>query len=466
MQLRDWQRECFHLALKRFSRGQRHFLCLATPGAGKTLLASTLAAQLLAEKHIDLVVCFAPSVIVADDFQAALAAQTGARFDGRLGARGLSLTYQAMLTQPESFWALFKTQRVFAIFDEIHHCAGQQLSDANAWGAPLLSRIQNFATYTLALTGTPWRSDQRPITLARYGNERVDCDYSYGLDRAVNEGVCRMPLLTLIDNDDIHVIRDGKSTRYSGLKDLVESETCRYEEVLRAEALITYSLRLATRQLEKLRLKDPTAGGLVVASSVQHAQQIRHLLHREFNIHAAIATYQEQDPLQTIRTFKHGKTPWIVSVGMISEGTNVPRLRVCCHLTRVKTELYFRQVLGRILRAKGTSGEAAYFYMPAEPTMVEYADRLIEDIPNVQAVKRKTQMQPIMVSSPPDSTLIPSSSISEQPDKATINLQDQWPAGSNLGDEGSCLADRYDGCLQWSSRFRSHILRLHGLPHS
>ena len=43
--------------------------------------------------------------------------------------------------------------------------------------------------------------------------------------------------------------------------------------------------------------------------------------------------------------FTDSDAPWIVSVGMISEGTNVPRLRVCCHLTRVKTELYFRQVL-------------------------------------------------------------------------------------------------------------------------
>jgi hypothetical protein len=65
---------------------------------------------------------------------------------------------------------------------------------------------------------------------------------------------------------------------------------------------------------------------------------------------------------------------------MISEGTNIPRLRVCCHLSRVKTELYFRQILGRILRAT-RQGEEGFLYMPAEPSLIKYAYQLAEDIP-------------------------------------------------------------------------------------
>ena len=81
MRLRDWQRACLHQAEAQYRQGQRHFLCLATPGAGKTHFAATLAATLLEADLVDLVIGFAPSVIVADDIQAALAAQTGARFD-------------------------------------------------------------------------------------------------------------------------------------------------------------------------------------------------------------------------------------------------------------------------------------------------------------------------------------------------------------------------------------------------
>lgn len=34
----------------------------------------------------------------------------------------------------------------------------------------ILLNIQDQTTYTLALTGTPWRSDQAPIVLARYAD--------------------------------------------------------------------------------------------------------------------------------------------------------------------------------------------------------------------------------------------------------------------------------------------------------
>lgn len=100
----------------------------------------------------------------------------------------------------------------------------------------------------------------------------------------------------------------------------------------------------------------PDAGGLIVADSVTHAH-IAQLLKKILNEHTAIATYYEDDAAHIIRDFKTGMQKWIISVGMISEGINIPRLRVCCHLTRMKTELYFRQVLGRILRSSGEERE-------------------------------------------------------------------------------------------------------------
>ena len=72
---------------------------------------------------------------------------------------------------------------------------------------------------------------------------------------------------------------------------------------------------------------------------------------------------------------------------MISEGTNIPRLKVCCYLTRVKTELYFRQVLGRVLRVNGTDNDKGYLFMPAEPVISGYALRVSEDIPYENVLK-------------------------------------------------------------------------------
>ncbi|WP_368506708.1 DEAD/DEAH box helicase family protein, partial [Staphylococcus pasteuri_A] len=42
MQLRQWQSKCIKRALKLYTQ-QNHFMCLATPGAGKTVMAAELA---------------------------------------------------------------------------------------------------------------------------------------------------------------------------------------------------------------------------------------------------------------------------------------------------------------------------------------------------------------------------------------------------------------------------------------
>ena len=165
--LRDWQFSCIDTALEHFS-STPHFFCQATPGAGKTRMAAELASRLLEQDRIDLVLCFAPSCQVVEGFRSTFAAVLGRRLDGQLGAAGAALTYQAMEYRDEGFWRLLDDYRVFVVFDEIHHCAGHDPLLSNAWGQHILHRIQDRAAFTLALSGTPWRSDDRAIVLARY----------------------------------------------------------------------------------------------------------------------------------------------------------------------------------------------------------------------------------------------------------------------------------------------------------
>ncbi|MBR7798557.1 DEAD/DEAH box helicase [Undibacterium fentianense] len=388
MKLRKWQSACIELAWRKFATKENHFLCLATPGAGKTVMASTLANRLFLENKIDLVLCFSPSVTVASDFESALATHTNLRMDGLLGSKGRSLTYQGMLHLNASFWALFETYRIFVIFDEIHHCAGDGIENANAWGQKIIENIQGHAAYTLALTGTPWRSDQIPIALSRYcQNNRIHCDYIYGLMQAVSDNVCRTPQITLIDNDNVTVKQNGESFKYSSFGQLLKDSKCSYQQLIENEELIAYLIGKSTGKLNTIRKQIPDAGGLIVAASVEHANKIVRILEDRFSEKAYVATYRVEDPQQTINEFKHNSEKWIVAVGMISEGTNIPRLRVCCHLTRVKTELHFRQVLGRILRSNDETKSDAFLYMPAEPDLIEYATRVAQEIPEGLSVK-------------------------------------------------------------------------------
>lgn len=388
MKLRQWQAECISKATQKFDTTDNHFLCLATPGAGKTLMASALATVLLRENKIDLILCFSPSVVVAEDFGRALAAHTNMRMDGLLGSRGRSLTYQAMLHLDSSFWSLFDSHRIFVIFDEIHHCASDGVATANSWGQKIIENIQGRAAYTLALTGTPWRSDQIPIALARYSHTgKIHCDYTYGLSQAVSDNVCRIPKITLIDNDRIIVRRDNETSRYISFEHLLKDSGCSYQQLVEDEELIVYFLEQSSKKLDSIRKEFPNAGGLIVAASVGHANEIARIMKDRLGESAHVATYREEDPLSIISTFKDNSEKWIISVGMISEGTNIPRLRVCCHLTRVKTELHFRQVLGRILRSENEIDSEAFLYIPAEPLLIEYATRVADEIPNSVALK-------------------------------------------------------------------------------
>ncbi|NKF52754.1 DEAD/DEAH box helicase family protein [Shewanella sp. WXL01] len=389
MQLRQWQSECINRALEHFNTQNKHFLCLATPGAGKTIMASEVAAQLLKEDLIDFVLCFSPSINISQGIKYTFSKRLECRFDGVIGAVGCSYTYQSMLSFNEDFWQLLNRNRVLVIFDEIHHCSGSTLEDANAWGEEILLNIQNQAEYTLALTGTPWRSDQAPIALSRYTDpdNQIQCDYIYGLKEAITDGVCRSPKVVLIDNKRISVTDEKNETKtFNSLDALFRGSSISYQSVIKNDVAIRHALTLATNKLDDIRLHNPNAAGLVVASSIEHATYILNLLRNEYSQTAEIVTYKEQHPSVKINEFKNSPTNWIVSVGMISEGTDIPRLQVCCHLSRIKTELYFRQVLGRILRKNKSKNQEAWLYTFAVPELVEFANRIAEEIPDKPVV--------------------------------------------------------------------------------
>lgn len=454
MLLRQWQSECIAKAISKYKSGHSHFLCLATPGAGKTVMASSLAKSLLTQNKIDLIICFSPSVTVANDFKSELECIIGKRFDGNLGSIGRSLTYQAMLSLKEEFWQLFDEYRVFVIFDEIHHCAGNTLETSNAWGEQIHTRIQGKATHTLALTGTPWRSNASPISLANYQtNSSIHCDYSYGLSQAIRDNVCRSPVVTLIDNDQITVTKGEKRSHFNSLKEFTANAKTSYQNLVTCNELITYVLQQANNRLSQLRRYNPAAGGLIVTSSTTHALQVHQILTDQFGEQAYIATYVQENAQTIIKKFKHNTEKWIISVGMISEGTNIPRLQVCCHLTRVKTELYFRQVLGRILRADNGRNKKGYLYMPAEPSLSEYAERLNEDIPSTCSIRCESipSLNGEKSYSERDTTIPLNTDINLNEDHFVLNFEN-----SNL--HSTDLGQNYEAALDIFGRFNKRSI--------
>ncbi|WP_447065030.1 DEAD/DEAH box helicase [Vibrio alginolyticus] len=382
--LRDWQRNCIKEALGKYKSGNKHFLTQATPGAGKTIMAAYLSKQLLDSNMIDLIICFSPSVNVSNGFTRTFSRVLQCSFNGSLGALGTSLTYQAIQYLDEQFWETISKHRVLAIFDEIHHCSGETLSDANAWGEQIILKVQKAATYTLALTGTPWRSDSLPISLSSYSNPegKIICDYQYTLKQAITDRVCRKPKLVLVDNEQLQYTGPDESKSYSSIQALFKEQKISYSSILQDTDALIHILKLSTNKLLSIRASNQDAGGLIVASSVAHARQIQTILNEQLKQPSVMVSYQNPNAQKIIEQFKNGHSPWIISIGMISEGTDIPRLQVCCHLSNVRTELYFRQVLGRILRTTDSNNQEAWLYTLAEENLVRFSEEIEQDIPD------------------------------------------------------------------------------------
>jgi superfamily II DNA or RNA helicase len=64
---------------------------------------------------------------------------------------------------------------------------------------------------------------------------------------------------------------------------------------------------------------------------------------------------------------------------MVSEGVDIPRLRVGVYATTTATELFFRQAVGRFVRwTRGVPRQRAWLYIPDDPRLRTHAARVAE----------------------------------------------------------------------------------------
>jgi len=78
-------------------------------------------------------------------------------------------------------------------------------------------------------------------------------------------------------------------------------------------------------------------------------------------------------------------------VRKVSEGTDIKRLQVLCYLTNTTSELFFRQVIGRVSRVRELQDYEGYVYIPADPRLIACA-RNIENA-QVLAVKEDARRE-------------------------------------------------------------------------
>jgi hypothetical protein len=134
-------------------------------------------------------------------------------------------------------------------------------------------------------------------------------------------------------------------------------------------------LREADVKLRSLRAEGHRdAGALAVAADGTHARRIAKLLDEATGRAPLVVLHTEARAAHKLAAFRDSSEPWIVAVNMVSEGVDIPRLRVGVYATAAKTPLIFRQIVGRFVRTlPGRAPEPSWLYLPAEPVLCGHA---------------------------------------------------------------------------------------------
>lgn len=379
IRLRPWQKA----ALEQFRRKRSHdFLAVATPGAGKTTFALSAVAEALSERAVSRVIVVAPTQHLKTQW-----AHAAARFrihldaewtplDGALAPdmHGVVLTYQAVATSSSVLrtWA----PQSIVVLDEIHHAG-----DDKSWGSAVCDAFDE-CPKRLSLSGTPFRSDSSAIPFVEYFMDEARADFEYGYADALTDGRVVRPIYFPTFGGEMEWIGSDGSEISASFDDALDIQ--RSNQRLRAALApegnwLHKVLTEAHGALSQLRTTHPTAGGLVIAIDQEHAYGIAGLLSRISGTSPVVAVSDDPNASAKIESFAASDAPWIVAVRMVSEGVDIPRLRVGVFATNTTTELFFRQAVGRLVRwTPGVKNQKAFMYLPDDPRLRRWAVELAE----------------------------------------------------------------------------------------
>ena len=379
--LRGWQRRAL---VKYLGARPRDFLAVATPGAGKTTFALRIAGELLADGTVERITVVVPTEHLKIQW-AMSAARSGIALDPKFSNssaqtsseyHGVVVTYAQVASHPTRHRVRTENYKTLVIFDEIHHGG-----DAKSWGDAIREAYDD-ATRRLALTGTPFRSDDSPIPFVTYeadaaGFQRSKADHVYGYSDALADGVVR-PVVFMAYSGEARW-RDSAGEEHAARlgEPLNAEQTARaWRTALNPEGeWMPAVIAAAHKRLMQKREHVPDAGGMIIASDQTTARAYAKLLTTITGLEPTVVLSDDPTASSRISQFSEASTPWMVAVRMVSEGVDVPRLAVGVYATSASTPLFFAQAIGRFVRSR-RPGETASIFLPSVPNLLQLASEM------------------------------------------------------------------------------------------
>jgi superfamily II DNA or RNA helicase len=382
--LRRWQREAREAF---WATDGPDFQVTATPGAGKTRFALTIAADALSRGLIEQVIIVAPTDHLRTQWaQAALEQElavdpTLVNSVPRLrnGFVGYSTTYAQVAAAPEVHQRRVGNKPTLVILDEIHHAA-----DGLTWGEAIQESF-NGATRRLTMSGTPFRT--RPgetIPFVRYVKDgdvlTSTADYAYGYAQALGDQVVRPVVFAAYTGQARWINNAGEVVSASLSGEDGTGKNPRSKELLAWRTALNpkgewvpHVIAAMDERVNHQRASGvPDAAGLVLASDQASARAYAEIVKAVTGDDPVLVLSDDPDASAKITRFRNSRDKYAVCVRMISEGCDIPRATTIAYMTSYRTSLFFAQAVGRVVRARNPT-ETATVFLPAVRPLLELA---------------------------------------------------------------------------------------------
>lgn len=395
--LRRWQRD----ALERFieSEDEKTFVLEAAPGAGKSRFAAFASQYALSNCDVSHVIFIAPWVpilkSVKDNFHPIqLEVRDKFHYDKKSGRLQRIPSVDVTLDTYAGFcnhttvdtlreWQEKKGFSFMLILDEIHHTN----TVTGKWGTSIAS-IAQMATKLLVMSGTYFRSDNRPISFLEYDNEKPRTHFSIGVTECVANRYTRQisfrfhdPILEVLSSKD-------KSVKERQLSRLPTSSP-KLQQVAKKEVLdprgphVENLIADAWSELSAMRKKWSDAACLIVCRSGSHGEEeraihsVEELVVKVTGHRPEVVTSDDSTSRGKIENFTKSSDPFLCAIRMVSEGVDIPRIRMVLFLSYTDSEMLFRQIVGRCARyIPGKEDDtAALVILPKFKVMADFAKR-------------------------------------------------------------------------------------------
>jgi superfamily II DNA or RNA helicase len=432
--LREWQLDASQKCLGQFASGKRVWVQETVTGGGKTVFGRETALDMYESGMIDLIIILVPS----------LGIQTGwlNAFRGSLNATaGVGGNYQDDTQVWVGTYAGYKslcnalslrmTRGFLLIADEYHHAEREAF-----WGQGV-NTLGKAAAHILMLSGTPWRTkgtialleNERNVEVKPYYDDKdmVASDHSYRYSEDLNSKtrgtvpvhfafeaaeardrntgqVHELP----VDPDDWKKFADQSCKeplgKYVSIGTQERPTNPRLEGLDMHRNLIAKGLQ----HLELSRSEIQMASGSknvsimhIACASINDATSVKHYIDSYYpGVKAEKIVSDDSGSTKRIEEIQRAcrqnsmdRPDVIISVGMISEGVDIPAIKVTVYFNKIMTLLYMVQLIGRGQRRiwlddkNGYADEdhlidqtPSYFLAPAHPYIMWMASEIEADI--------------------------------------------------------------------------------------